>query len=195
MIKPAPDSCHLLLDSRLANEEVQKNPYTYNNIREVLSDGALNAATVEHPVTVYIAPGIYWLEDPQSEVVIVREDPKDLYPYGCKVNCANLKLVGLSENPEDVVIAANVLHATQDLRTTLANVQSLLAPGGTPDAVVQRMNAEVNRALASPPVVEAFQKGGIASLSGTPEQFAAFIRAEIEQYAAVIRKAGITLDT
>ena len=107
MIKPAPDSCHLLLDSRLANEEVQKNPYTYNNIREVLSDGALNAATVEHPVTVYIAPGIYWLEDPQSEAVIVREDPKDLYPYGCKVNCANLKLVGLSENPEDVVIAAN----------------------------------------------------------------------------------------
>ncbi len=71
----------------------------------------------------------------------------------------------------------------------------LLAPGGTPDAVVHRMNAEVNRALASPPVVEAFQKGGIASLSGTPEQFAAFIRAEIEQYAAVIRKAGITLDT
>ena len=71
----------------------------------------------------------------------------------------------------------------------------LLAPGGTPDAVVQRMNGEVNRALASPPVVEAFQKGGIASLSGTPEQFGAFIRAEIEQYAAVIRKAGITLDT
>lgn len=62
---------------------------------------------MEHPVTVYIAPGIYWLEDPQSEAVIVREDPKDLYPYGCKVNCANLKLVGLSENPEDVVIAAN----------------------------------------------------------------------------------------
>ena len=71
----------------------------------------------------------------------------------------------------------------------------LLAPGGTPDAVVQRMNAEVNRALASPSVVEAFQKGGIASLSATPEQFAAFIRAEIEQYATVIRKAGITLDT
>ena len=71
----------------------------------------------------------------------------------------------------------------------------LLAPAGTPDAVVQRMNGEVNRALASPPVVEAFQKGGIASLSGTPEQFGAFIRAEIEQYAAVIRKAGITLDT
>lgn len=49
MIKPDPDSCHLLLDSRLANEEVQKNPYTYNNIREVLSDGALNGATCGTP--------------------------------------------------------------------------------------------------------------------------------------------------
>ena len=70
----------------------------------------------------------------------------------------------------------------------------LLAPAGTPDAVVQRMNAEVNRALASPAVAEAFQKGGIASLSGTPEQFAAFIQAEIDKYAQVIRKAGITAE-
>ena len=37
MIKPETDSCHLLLDSRFANEEVQKNPYTYNNIREAVS--------------------------------------------------------------------------------------------------------------------------------------------------------------
>ena len=70
----------------------------------------------------------------------------------------------------------------------------LLAPAGTPDAVVQRMNAEVIRALASPAVTEAFQKGGIASLSGTPEQFAAFIQAEIDKYAQVIRKAGITAE-
>ena len=70
----------------------------------------------------------------------------------------------------------------------------LLAPAGTPDAVVQRMNAEVNRALASPAVTDAFQKGGIASLSGTPEQFAAFILAEIDKYALVIRKAGISAE-
>ena len=139
MIKPDPDSCHLLLDSRLANEEVQKNPYTYNNIREVLSDGALNAATVEHPVTVYIAPGIYWLEDPQSEAVIVREDPKDLYPYGCKVNCANLKLVGLSENPEvadshtvdiDEKMLAEAYYIRKD-GETIYNVYNLL--GGKDD--------------------------------------------------------------
>lgn len=107
MIKPEPGPCHLLLDSRLTNEEVQNTPYTYNNIREVLSDRALSGTTVGHPVTVSIAPGVYWLEDPRSDEVVTREDPEDLYPYGCKVNCADLRLVGLSENAEDVVIAAN----------------------------------------------------------------------------------------
>jgi tripartite-type tricarboxylate transporter receptor subunit TctC len=71
----------------------------------------------------------------------------------------------------------------------------LLAPAATPDAVVQRMNAEVNRALAAPAVVEAFQKGGIASLSGTPAQFASFIQSEIARYADVIRRANITSDS
>jgi tripartite-type tricarboxylate transporter receptor subunit TctC len=70
----------------------------------------------------------------------------------------------------------------------------LLAPAGTPDAVVRRLNADVNRALAMPAVVEAFQKGGIASLSGTPEQFAAFIQSEAAKYAQVIRRANITLE-
>ncbi|WP_213954491.1 tripartite tricarboxylate transporter substrate binding protein [Variovorax sp. dw_954] len=70
----------------------------------------------------------------------------------------------------------------------------LLAPAGTPDAVVQRMNDEVNRALASPAVVEAFHKGGIASLSGTPAEFAAFEQREIAKYADVIRKANIALE-
>ncbi|MBK7656437.1 MAG: tripartite tricarboxylate transporter substrate binding protein [Betaproteobacteria bacterium] len=71
----------------------------------------------------------------------------------------------------------------------------LLAPAGTPDAIVQRLNAEVNKALASPAVMEAFQKGGIASLSGSPAQFADFIQSEITRYAEVIRKANITVDS
>ncbi len=70
----------------------------------------------------------------------------------------------------------------------------LLAPAGTPDAIVQRLNAEVNTALSSPPVVEAFRQGGIASLSGSPDRFATFIRSEIEKYAQVVRQASISLE-
>jgi len=70
----------------------------------------------------------------------------------------------------------------------------LLAPAGTPDAVVQRVNAEVNRALAGPVVTEAFRKGGIASLSGSPERFAVFVQSEIAKYGEVIRKANIQIE-
>jgi len=70
----------------------------------------------------------------------------------------------------------------------------LMVRSGTPDAVVQRLNAEVNKALQAPAVQQAFQDGGIASLAATPDQFAAFIRSEIDKYAQVIRKAGISAD-
>lgn len=70
----------------------------------------------------------------------------------------------------------------------------LLAPAATPDAVVERMNQEINKALTSASVTQAFTQGGIASLSGTPAQFAAFIRSEIAKYAEIARKANIQLD-
>jgi tripartite-type tricarboxylate transporter receptor subunit TctC len=60
---------------------------------------------------------------------------------------------------------------------------------------VQRLNAEINKALQAPAVVQAFQEGGIASLAGSPERFAAFIRSETDKYAQVIRKAGITAES
>jgi tripartite-type tricarboxylate transporter receptor subunit TctC len=70
----------------------------------------------------------------------------------------------------------------------------LLAPSHAPDALMLRMNQAVNSALASVPVMQAFQQGGIASLSGTPDSFAAFIRSEIAKYADVIRRAGIQME-
>jgi tripartite-type tricarboxylate transporter receptor subunit TctC len=71
----------------------------------------------------------------------------------------------------------------------------LLAPAGTSEAIIQRMNAEVNKALASATVMEAFQKGGIASQSSSPTQFVDFIQSEITRYAEVIRKANITAES
>ena len=71
----------------------------------------------------------------------------------------------------------------------------LLVPAATPDALVQRLNAELRRALDTPAVREAFAKGGIQSLAGTPEQFASFIQSEVNRYARVIRSAHISADS
>ena len=85
--------------------------------------------------------------------------------------------------------------AEQGLTLESNSWNGILARAGTPDAVVSRMNAEVNRALQAPAVVQAFQDGGIASLAGTPAHFATFIRGEIDKYAQVIRQARITADS
>jgi len=71
--------------------------------------------------------------------------------------------------------------------------QGLLAPARTSDAIVQRLNQDVNLALASPAVIKTFQEGGIVSKAGSVEQFAAFIRSEEDKYARIIRAANISI--
>jgi tripartite-type tricarboxylate transporter receptor subunit TctC len=70
----------------------------------------------------------------------------------------------------------------------------LMVRNGTPAAVVQRLNLEVNKALQTPDLLQVLQEGGMRSLANTPENFEKFLRAEIDKYARVIQQAHITLD-
>ncbi len=85
--------------------------------------------------------------------------------------------------------------AEQGLALESNSWNGVLARATTPDAVVMRLNAEINKALSAPAVQQAFAEGGIASLAGTPAQFGSFIRAEIDKYAQVIRQASITAES
>ena len=71
--------------------------------------------------------------------------------------------------------------------------QGLLVPAKTSDAIVQRLNTDVNQALSSSTVTKTFNEGGIVSKAGSVEQFAAFIRSEEDKYAKIIRAANISL--
>ena len=70
----------------------------------------------------------------------------------------------------------------------------LLAPAGTPPAIVQRLQQEVAKALGQPDLVEKLGTLGAVGVGNTPEQFAALIRREQAQYARIIEKAGIRAD-
>lgn len=85
--------------------------------------------------------------------------------------------------------------AEQGLALESNSWNGILTRAGTPDAVVARLNAAINQALAEPAVVQAFREGGIVSLAGSPAQFAGFVQSETARYATVIRKAGITADS
>ena len=66
-----------------------------------------------------------------------------------------------------------------------------LAPAATPREIIVRLNGELVKALAAPDLKERLAAAGIEPVTGTPEQFAAFIKSETVRYAAVIRDAGI----
>ena len=70
----------------------------------------------------------------------------------------------------------------------------LLAPGGTPAAIVNRLNQELAKAVTAPDIRDRFAAGGIEPMASTPEQFAAFARAETVRYAKVIKDANISID-
>ena len=69
----------------------------------------------------------------------------------------------------------------------------LVAPAGTPAAVIQRMNEGANAALADATIRKRAEAVGLQPRGGTPAQFAAFIDSEAKKWAKVIRSANITV--
>jgi tripartite-type tricarboxylate transporter receptor subunit TctC len=70
----------------------------------------------------------------------------------------------------------------------------LLAPTGTPRAVIDRIHGEVNRILRIPEVRDGLTAQGAEIVGNTPEQFAAWIRAEIRRWSEVVRVSGAKVD-
>ena len=69
----------------------------------------------------------------------------------------------------------------------------ILAPAGTPRPIVDRLNAELHKTLASADTKERLAHAGVEPLVNTPQQFADFIRSETARYAKVVKDAGIKL--
>jgi tripartite-type tricarboxylate transporter receptor subunit TctC len=70
----------------------------------------------------------------------------------------------------------------------------ILAPAGTPREIVNRLNSEIHKALASADLKQRLANSGVEPLTSTPEHFAEFIKSEIVRYAKVIKDAGIKIE-
>ncbi len=70
----------------------------------------------------------------------------------------------------------------------------LLAPAGTPAAIIERLNAEVGKALNHPETRNRLQGEGAEPAGGTAQAFGAFFRAEIAKWTRVVQKAGIRVE-
>lgn len=70
---------------------------------------------------------------------------------------------------------------------------AIVAPAGTPAAIVTKLNQEINKILASPATKETFAKQGANPVIATPEETGRFIREEIEKWAKVVAETGAKL--
>ena len=70
----------------------------------------------------------------------------------------------------------------------------LLAPAGTPPAVVTRLHAALMETLRTPAVREALARLAVDPFGNSPEEFAQALRADLAKWNKVIRAAGVTLD-
>jgi tripartite-type tricarboxylate transporter receptor subunit TctC len=68
------------------------------------------------------------------------------------------------------------------------------APAGTPNDVVVKLNAALNRAMASAEVVERFAQLGMASAPNNTLEFSNFLKAEVPKWAAVVKSSGAKAD-
>ena len=89
--------------------------------------------------------------------------------------------------------------AARETLPELANFEvntwfGLFAPAGTPAEIVRAVNAEINALLDMPETQGRFRQLGGVPLRLSPEEFAAWVQAETEKWAAVIRKEGLQLD-
>jgi tripartite-type tricarboxylate transporter receptor subunit TctC len=67
----------------------------------------------------------------------------------------------------------------------------IMAPKGTPQPIVDKLNAEINKVLNRADVKEAWAKQGVEPLIMSPGEFDKYLRADIEKWAKVIKEAGI----
>ena len=71
---------------------------------------------------------------------------------------------------------------------------SMHAPAGTPSDIVRRLNRELVAILKDPEILARFKQLSTDPVGNSPEEFGAFVKAELDKYARVIKAAGIKLD-
>ena len=97
---------------------------------------------------------------------------------------------------------AQIFALLPDLPTCDATVHGLVAvnwwgvllPAGTPRAIVDKFHTDMVKVMQDAVVKSKFADLGVEAVSSTPEQFSAFIRAETDKYAKLIKEANIKVD-
>ena len=93
------------IDGQFSDEEVKQYPYVFNSLNEAVKHLTEGVSDSDRMV-LYVAPYVYWIDDP-DDPEIRKPKRKHEPPFGLEIDCPWLKIVGLTDNPENVVFASN----------------------------------------------------------------------------------------
>ena len=91
------------VDGQLSDREVADNPYVFNSFNKAAAN--FSAGTEAEPMKVYLAPYVYWIDDPDDPAIRVGKDGRE--PFGLVVKCPYLHIIGLNSHPENTVLASS----------------------------------------------------------------------------------------
>ena len=97
------DEHTIFLDYRLDSEQIAGNPYAFNNIQDAAK--ALKHGTANKPMLLLVAPGVYWVDDPDDPEVRVGRNGEP--PFGMTIACDYLYFYGLNTDARNAVFAVN----------------------------------------------------------------------------------------
>jgi tripartite-type tricarboxylate transporter receptor subunit TctC len=127
-----------------------------------------------------------------GQMDIVFDSPAPLTPLLREGKIRALVSLGRRRMPELPDVPTMSESGLPALRVVTWN--GLVAPTGTPDAIVARLNAAINEALQSPEIRATLAKFGSEPLGGTPQEFAAFVAEESKKWSEIIRLSGVKID-
>lgn len=70
----------------------------------------------------------------------------------------------------------------------------VLAPTGTPKAIIEKLNAEITKIVSAPETTENWAKQGAVPMKMSPEQFGKYLRDDIEKWARIVKVSGATVE-
>jgi tripartite-type tricarboxylate transporter receptor subunit TctC len=76
----------------------------------------------------------------------------------------------------------------------LAFWTGIVAPAGTPAAIVARLNGAINESLKSPALAQGLARFNVEANITSPQEFASFLAAEAEKWGGIVKTTGIKIE-
>jgi tripartite-type tricarboxylate transporter receptor subunit TctC len=127
-----------------------------------------------------------------GQMDIIFDSPAPFAPLLREGKVRALVSLGTKRMTELPDVPTMVEAGLPDLRVITWN--GFVAPAGTPDAIIGKLNAALNDALMSASIKETLATFGSEPLGGSPHEFAEFISVESKKWSEIIRLAGVKID-